>query len=78
MKLLALACIVLHNTCIDNGDLVLRKWDLALDNATNGRCPRDVVRKLLNMRQCQRIKDTYTAAANIRNHMKRRCPCLIF
>ena len=63
MKLFAPACIVLHNTCIDNGNIDLRKWDLTLDHTTNGRRPRDVVRKLLNMRQCQRIKDTYAAAA---------------
>ena len=70
MKLFSLASIVLHNTCIDNGDLVLRKWDLTRDHTTNGRRPRDAVRKLLNMRQCKRIKDTYAAAANIENSMK--------
>ena len=70
IKLFAAACIVLQNTCIDNGDIVLRKWDLTLDHTTNGRRSRDVARKLLSMRQCQRIDDTCAAGANIINLLK--------
>ena len=32
-----LACVVLHNLCIELGDLVPRKFDLTLDHASNKR-----------------------------------------
>ena len=34
-KLYGLACVVLHNLCIERGDLVPRKFDLTLDHASN-------------------------------------------
>ena len=35
VKLSGLACVVLHNLCIERGDLVPRKFDLTLDHASN-------------------------------------------
>ena len=37
LKLYGLACVVLHNLCIEHSDLVPRKFDLTSDHASN-RC----------------------------------------
>ena len=37
LKLYVLACVVLHNFCIELGDLVPRKFDLNSDHASNRR-----------------------------------------
>lgn len=44
-----LACIVLHNICIDEGETLCRQIDEIVDTATNQRRPRDIIRHLLNM-----------------------------
>ena len=53
-----LVCMVLHNICIDQGDTILRALDPAVDPATNGRRDRDIIRKLLQMTSCGKIRDT--------------------
>ena len=48
VKLCGLACVVvLHNLCIDRGDLVPRKFDLTSDHASNKRLSPDEVRDAL-------------------------------
>ena len=43
-----MACVVvLHNLCIDRGDLVPRKFDLTSDHASNKRLSPDEVRYAL-------------------------------
>ena len=43
VKLYCLACVVLHNLCIERGDLVPRKFDLTSDHASNKRIsPKEV------------------------------------
>ena len=37
VKCVALACIVLHNVCIERCDVTWRKWDLSNDHTTNKR-----------------------------------------
>ena len=37
LKLYSLVCVVLHNLCIERGDLVPRKFDLTSDHASNRR-----------------------------------------
>ena len=37
LKLYGLACVVLHNLCIEHSDLVPRKFDLTSDHASNRR-----------------------------------------
>ena len=54
----ALACLVLHNICIDLGDTLPRKLDLTIDPVTNQRRSRAKVRELLQMRECEKIRDT--------------------
>lgn len=50
VKLYGLACVVLHNICIERGDLVPRKFDLTLDHASNKRLNPDEVRDILALR----------------------------
>ena len=50
VKLYVLACVVLHNICIECGDLVPRKFDLTLDHASNKRLSPKEVRDVLVLR----------------------------
>lgn len=58
VKIAALACLVLHNICIDLGDTLPRKLDLTIDPVTNQGRSRAKVRELLQMRECEKIRDT--------------------
>ena len=62
-----LACIVLHNICIERGETLCRQLNATVDPATNQRRPRDVIRRLLNMSDCPRIRDNCYKANQIRN-----------
>ena len=57
-RITTLACMVLHNTCIMQGDAISRKLDLSLDES-GGKRNRDELRKLLQMRdwEAARIRD---------------------
>ena len=61
-----LACMVLHNTCIMQGDAISRKLDLSLSER-GGKRNRDELRKLLQMGDCLSIGDTSREAARIRD-----------
>ena len=62
-----LACIVLHNICIERGKTLCRQIDEIVDTATNQRRPRDIIRHLLNMTNCHLIRDSCPQATRIRN-----------
>ena len=62
-----LACMVLHNICIDRGDTISRTLDLTVDPQTNNRRDRDIIRRLLKMRNCQRVPDNSFQGTRIRN-----------
>ena len=49
LKLYGLACVVLHNRCIERGDLVPRKFDLISDHASNRRLSRGEVMDALEL-----------------------------
>ena len=51
VKMYGLACVVLHNLCIELGDLVPRKFDLTLDHASNKRLSPEEVRDILALRK---------------------------
>ena len=72
VKTLTLACIVLHNLCIDHGDTALRQWDLSKDPVSNNSRPREEVRKLPMMRNCQRVSDTNHQAIRVREKILKR------
>ena len=49
VKAMDLACVVLHNMCVEKGNLIPRKLDLAFDDITNKRRNSDDVRDLLDL-----------------------------
>ena len=49
VKKMGLACLVLHNLCIDLGDMMPRNWDMTIDHATNNRRPQNEIRDVLLM-----------------------------
>jgi len=67
-----LACIVLHNICIERGEALNRQLDATVDPATNQRRLRDVIRRLLNMTTCHRIRDNCHQASRIRDVLRQK------
>ena len=67
-----LACLVLHNVCIDRGDAISKKLDLSIDPNTQQRRPREEVRKLLQMTACSTVKDTSKEAQRVRNALYKK------
>lgn len=67
VKIAALACIVLHNICLEHGDAISSKLDLTIDPITSQRRDRNTIRELLNMRNCKPVKDSSVAAGRIRD-----------
>ena len=63
----SLACIVLHNICIDRGDTISQKLDLTRDPSTGELRDRETIWRLLQMRDCPKISDTCPQATRIRN-----------
>ena len=58
----------LHVWCsIDQGDTIPKALDLTFDPATNGRRARARVRELLQMRSCEKMRDTCHQVDKIRN-----------
>ena len=52
VEIMALAAIVLHNMCIEMGDVGQKNWDLRNDASTNKERARELVRDMLHMRSC--------------------------
>ena len=48
-KIMGLACVVLHNLCIDKGDFIPRKFDLTFDHMTNKHRDRTELRDILHL-----------------------------
>ena len=69
IKVMTLACMVLHNICIDREDTMCKQLDLTLDPLTNEGGDRDTIRKLLKMRSCPKTRDSCGQARNIRNSL---------
>lgn len=67
VKTTTLACMVLHNICIDKGETLSKKLDLTLDPVTNQRRDRDQVRELLQITSCEKIRDSSKQANVIRD-----------
>ena len=61
-----LACMVLHNICIMQGDAISRKLDLSVDES-GGKRNREELRKMLQMRDCTSIRDASHEAAKVRH-----------
>ena len=48
-KKMGLAFLVLHNLCIELGDVIPRNWNVTVDHATNNRRPQNEIRDVLLM-----------------------------
>ena len=62
MRTVTLACMVLHNMCIHQGDSISNKLDLTVDPSTPGKEDREEIRKLLQMTECRSSKDSSVEA----------------
>ncbi|XP_068749195.1 uncharacterized protein [Montipora capricornis] len=62
-----LACKVLHNVCLVQGDSIARKVDLTVGPDGNERRNRDKIRELLLMRECRSAHDVSEEAATVRD-----------
>ena len=49
VKIMSLACVVLHNLCIDKEDIIPRNFDLSYDHVTNKRRDWAELRDMLNL-----------------------------
>ncbi|XP_066028735.1 uncharacterized protein [Pocillopora verrucosa] len=67
VRTVTMACIVLHNICINHGDSMSRKMDLTIDPATGERRDREVIRNLLQMVRSPPVRDSCHQATLIRN-----------
>ena len=67
-RIMALAAIVLHNMCIEMGDVGQKNWDLRNDASTNKERPRELVRDMLHMRSCSELKNKNPTA--VRNKLR--------
>ena len=70
VKIMSLACVVLHNICIDLEAKAPIAWDLRFDANTQQKRPREAVRELLSMRNCRRMRDTSVEAKAVRECLK--------
>ena len=66
VKIATLACIVLHNICLECWDTIQTKLDLTIEPLTNQKRNRNTIRALLNMRNCKPVKDSSRSASQIR------------
>ena len=66
---MTLARIVLHNLCITLGDLIPRHLDVNMDVITNKMRPRDIVRDMMQMRNCRSVRDSSREATRIKSSL---------
>ena len=67
VRVATLACMVLHNACIDRGDTISKKLNLTVDPVTNQRRDRQQICELLQMTSCEKIRDSSHQANVIRD-----------
>lgn len=63
-------CIVIHNLCIEKGDVAHRHWDLTLDASSNLRRVGNELQDYIMIRQCTPLQDTNSAASKVRDYLK--------
>ena len=72
VKCITLTCVVLHNVCIDGGDTLPPQLDLTENPSTHQRRDSDEVRRLLQMTNCSKIRDTSRLAGTIRTALSQK------
>ena len=70
VRTVTLACIVMHNICIEKGDVAHRHWDLSLDATSNLRRAGNELQDLIMIRQCPPLRDTNIVASKVRDYLK--------
>ena len=73
LKVNVLACIVLHNICIEKGDNISRKLNLLYDVNDNTIKSPEELKRILKMVSSKCYVDTSKGAAILRNNI---CHCL--
>ena len=69
LKVNILACIVLHNICIEKGDSISRKLDLPYDKNDNTRKSPEELRRILKMVSSKSFLYTSKGAAKLINNI---------
>ena len=73
VKLMSLACIVLHNICIDLLDTTPTSWDLNYDDNGAQWRPEAEVREILKMQACPPLRGSVNGRANkVRKTLKEK------
>ena len=72
VKIMSLACIILHNVCIEMDDDCPTAWNIACDVNKTQRRPRSDVCDLLHMTKCRKIPDSSGKAQEVRDHLKNK------
>ena len=67
LKINILACIVLHNICIDRGDLINPNLDFTYDPVTKRKRSSEELRQLLNMVTGDKVVDNSKGAQSVQN-----------
>ena len=67
VKTTTLACMVLHNICIEKGDTICSKLDTTSDPLTNANRDSRTVRDVLEMTCCRKLPDSNSQATKIRS-----------
>ena len=65
-KTTTLACMVLHNICIEKGDTICSKLDITSDPLTNAKRDSRTLRDALEMTCCRKLPDSNSQATQIR------------
>ena len=73
VRTVTLACIVMHNICIEKGDVAHRHWDLSLDATANLRRAGNELQDLIMIRQCPPLKDKNIVASKVMDYLKGKC-----
>ena len=67
VKTTTLACMVLHNVCIEKGDTICSKLNLTRDPRSNEKRDCQAIRDALEMTACSKVSDSNAQATQIRN-----------
>ena len=67
VKTTTLACMVLHNICIEKGDTICSKLDITSDPLTNAKRDSRTLRDVLEMTCCRKLPDSNSQATQIRS-----------
>ena len=72
-KTATLACMVLHNLCIEYGDKIPASLDLSVDPVTSQTRNRNAIRDILMMCSCKKVNDSQIGrGCTIRDAIKRK------